>query len=217
MTIRICQNFRLLQNRKVLKNMVEVKCILPRQLKGEQMDCTKASDANEMGSDAANGYDVSIRNIVRQHKKNWKRIYFISVCIVVVTAVLFVKVVNGSFTQMSGCLYVSILMLFFAGWICFFAKDLLPTYYDKNKVNYVSQGIFRVHMTGLSFNNGNWGYICIVFKCFTLGIAVLYPIVFYICVFIGGSAVWDQIRYITLGIMLIAMVIVVYIVGKKYE
>lgn len=30
-TIRICQNFKSLQTRKVLKNMVAVKCILHRQ------------------------------------------------------------------------------------------------------------------------------------------------------------------------------------------
>ena len=33
--------------------------------------------------------------------------------------------------------------------ICFFAKDVLPTYYDANKINYVSQGIFRIHLVGL--------------------------------------------------------------------
>ena len=31
MIIRICQNFKSLQTRKALKNMVEVKCILHRQ------------------------------------------------------------------------------------------------------------------------------------------------------------------------------------------
>ena len=45
--------------------------------------------------------------------------------------------------------------------------------FDTNKVNFVSQGIFRIHMAGLSFNNANWGYVLTVFRVFTLGTGLI--------------------------------------------
>ena len=96
---------------------------------------------------------------------------------------------------MGDSLYVSLLMLFFAIWFCFFAKELLPAYYDRNKVNFVSQGIFRIHMAGLSFNNANWRYVLTVFRIFTLGTAILYPMICYISFLIGGISLWDRVKY----------------------
>ena len=108
-------------------------------------------------------------------------------------------------------------MLLFASWLCIFAKELLPTYYDTDKVNFVSQGIFRIHMAGLSFNNANWGYVLTIFRVFTLGIAILYPIICYISFLIGGVSLWDTVKYPAIVILLIGLLVVTYIVGKKYE
>ena len=41
-------------------------------------------------------------------------------------------------------------------------------------------------MAGLSFNNANWGYVLTVFRVFTLGTAILYPIICYISFLVGG-------------------------------
>ena len=119
----------------------------------------------------------------------------------------------------SGCpvIHISLLMLLFASWLCIFAKELLPTYYDTNKVNFVSQGIFRIHMAGLSFNNANWGYVLTVFRVFTLGTAILYPIICYISFLVGGISLWNTVKYPAIIILLIGMLVTTYIVGKKYE
>lgn len=50
-------------------------------------------------------------------------------------------------------------LLSFAGYFCFFAKDRLPEYYDDNKINAYSDGIFRMNMPGVYFNNRNWPHI----------------------------------------------------------
>lgn len=114
------------------------------------------------------------------------------------------------------CLVVG-LMLLFGGWFCLFAKDLLPAYYDNNKIDYVSQGIFRIHIAGLSFHNGNWPYICTTLKVCTLATAVLYPLAGILMIYVFSMEWWNHIQNILLAIVLGGMLISTYIVGKKYE
>ena len=97
------------------------------------------------------------------------------------------------------------------------AKDILPTYYDANKINYVSQGIFRIHLVGLSFNNGNWIYICTTLKIWTLATVVLYPLAGIIIINCLNIALWDILSKIFLIMILGGMVVSIYIIGKKYE
>ena len=72
-------------------------------------------------------------------------------------------------------------------------------------------------MVGLSFNNGNWTYVLTVFRVFTLSTAILYPIFFYISLLIGGVALWDVVKYVSIVVLLIGLIIATYIIGKKYE
>lgn len=182
-------------------------------LKGEKLREEKTLNSDEVENLVVNSLDLSLRNTTRQRKKNWIFAFLISIGIVIIEAILLI--VSGiSIKQMGDSLYISLLMLLFASWLCIFAKELLPTYYDTNKINFVSQGIFRIHMAGLSFNNANWGYVLTVF---TLGIAILYPIIFYISFLIGGVSLWDTVKYPAIIILLIGLLVVTYIVGKKYE
>ena len=185
-------------------------------LKGEKLREEKTLNSDEVENLVVNSLDLSLRNTTRQRKKNWIFAFLISIGIVIIEAILLI--VSGiSIKQMGDSLYISLLMLLFASWLCIFAKELLPTYYDTNKINFVSQGIFRIHMAGLSFNNANWGYVLIVFRVFTLGIAILYPIICYISFLIGGISLWDTVKYPAIIILLIGLLVVTYIVGKKYE
>lgn len=72
-------------------------------------------------------------------------------------------------------------------------------------------------MKSLTFNNANWGYVLTIFRVFTLGIAILYPIICYISFLIGGVSLWDTVKYPAIVILLIGLLVVTYIVGKKYE
>ena len=151
-------------------------------LQGEKLKENKTLNSDVVETLVVNSLDLSLRDTIRQRKKNWIFAFLISIGVVIVEAIL-LTVSGISIKQMGDSLYISLLMLLFASWFCVFAKELLPTYYDTNKVNFVSQGIFRIHMAGLSFNNANWGYVLTVFRVFTLGTAILYPIICYISFF----------------------------------
>ncbi len=65
--------------------------------------------------------------------------FFISI-----TEIIMLVVSESSLAEMKGdILLVTGGMLLFGAWFCFFVKDILPTYYDDNKINYVLQGIFK--------------------------------------------------------------------------
>lgn len=181
-------------------------------LQGEKLKENKTLNSDVVETLVVNSLDLSLRDTIRQRKKNWIFAFLISIGVVVIEAIL-LTVSGISIEQMGDSLYISLLMLLFASWLCIFAKELLPTYYDTNKVNFVSQGIFRIHMAGLSFNNANWGYVLTVFRVFTLGTAILYPIICYISFLVGGISLWNTVKYPAIIILLIGMLVTTYIVG----
>lgn len=117
-------------------------------LQGEKLKENKTLNSDVVETLVVNSLDLSLCDTIRQRKKNWIFAFLISIGVVVIEAIL-LTVSGISIEQMGDSLYISLLMLLFASWLCIFAKELLPTYYDTNKVNFVSQGIFRIHMAGL--------------------------------------------------------------------
>lgn len=154
--------------------------------------------------------------VIQQSKKKWRFVFLLSIIVVLIEILLLVNL-KFPFTQISDSILFSILMLLLASWFCLFAKDLLPNYYDKDKINFVHQGIFRIHTIGLSFNNGNWSYILIVLKIFTLAGAVLTPLLCYLTLLLGNIILWNRVKYIAIYIFIILLIMTIYIIGKKYE
>lgn len=185
-------------------------------LQGERLKKDQTLQSDVVENIVVNSLDLSLQDTIRQRKKNWIFAFLISVGVVVVEAIL-LTVSGISIEEMGDSLCISLLMLLFACWLCIFAKDLLPAFYDSNKVDFVSQGIFRIHMPGLSFNDDNWGSVLNVFRVFTLGTAILYPAICYGCFLIGGFEMWENIKYPAILILLGGLLVVTYIVGKKYE
>lgn len=185
-------------------------------LKGEKLCDEKPLNTVEVESLVVNSLDLSVRDSIRQRKKIWIIAFLITIGIVIVETMILI--VSGiSIELMKDSLCITGIMLLCASWFCVFAKDALPSYYDENKIDSVSQGIFRIHMIGLSFNNGNWTYVLSVFRVFTLSCSILFPFMCYISVFIGGVALWDTVKYVS-GVVLVAgLFVIIYIIGKKYE
>lgn len=185
-------------------------------LKGEKITDKETLNTSEVEDLVVNSLGLSVQNSIHRQKKKWIFAFLISFAIVIMETSLFT--ISGiSIKEMKDSLYIAIMMLLFASWFCIFAKDILPTYYDKNKINFVSQGIFRLHMIGLSFNNGNWPYVLTVFRIFTLANAILYPLSFYISFRVDGIALWNTVKIMFSLISFAILIIATYVIGKKYE
>ncbi len=76
-------------------------------------------------------------------------------------------------------LVVEVLSLIFGGYFCFFAKETIPAFYDQNKLNFYSDGPFRMNLPGVRFNNSNWPHIVRAARASLLAAAVAYPPVFF--------------------------------------
>lgn len=160
---------------------------------------------------------LPVLTALRRSRRGW--ITAFCLCLMAAAAEIFLLRRSGISWDALGkaVLPMSALFLFFGGWFCFFARDLLPGYYDENKIHFVSQGFLRLHLPGLSFHNGNWRPICTAIKAVSLSAAVLYPLLCLITVRLWGTAQWRPLEKPILLLFLAGLILAVYGTGKKYR
>lgn len=111
----------------------------------------------------------------------------------------------------------------FGVYFIFFAKEKIPAFYDQNKINYFSDGFFRMNVPGLYFNNRNWPHILNVMRiwsCLTLGCwAAVYAGIKWILMALRlpVMGIFGILLPLSLFAILGGLFIPVYVVGKKYE
>lgn len=122
-------------------------------------------------------------------------------------------------------LYLSpLLAAIFGAHFIFFAKERLPSFYDENRLNFYSSGVFRINMVGLRFNNSNWPHILRTLRCWCVGTLVLWPGIYtavrlaalHLCPS-GGLEIEMVLLCVTLAALLGGLFIPIYVVGRKYE
>ncbi len=60
------------------------------------------------------------------------------------------------------------LNLFFGIYFWFFLAEHLPSYYDENEIGFYSDGILKMNLPGIAFNNTNWPRIVKVLRLWSL-------------------------------------------------
>lgn len=111
--------------------------------------------------------------------------------------------------------------LTFGIYACFYSKDKLPTYYDENKISAYSDGIFRMNMPGVHFNNSNWKYIIGWIRIWSILALLVGPVVWFASCWLSQSMDWMSVytgSAVVTGVsILISVFIPIYYVAKKYE
>lgn len=105
----------------------------------------------------------------------------------------------------------------FGGYFCCFVKTKLPSFYDENSLNFFSDGIFRLNIAGMKFNNRNWKYIVKTIRISICSSMIMFPVINFV---MGNTIpnVWNSSgKYILLVIFLCNLFVPIYTVGKKYE
>lgn len=152
----------------------------------------------------------------RQQRKRRGIIMLVCVIIVFLECVL-LYALGYSLDQLAdNILTVEVLSLLFGGWLCLFAKETLPAYYDENKIHTYSDGIFRMNMAGIRFNNSNWPHILHAGRLWLMVVSVVFPLL-YLLVSRPFPAIWYSGKlYFTLFACLGAF-IPMMVAGKRYE
>ena len=95
------------------------------------------------------------------------------------------------------------LSFLFGAWFLLFARETLPAFYDENKINYYSQGPFRIHIAGVYFNNRNWPHVLRAGRISMLGIAVINPLLNFLLLKATGEVLWRRYEgYVCLAVVL---------------
>lgn len=113
-------------------------------------------------------------------------------------------------------LVYAVLGLVFGIYSFFFMKDRLPAYYDENKISVYGDGMFRMNMPGVYFNNSNWPYIGRVVRVWCMAALCGFPLVYWAVSWFFPE-LWEQGgRYVMLVMTLGGLFLPVWFVAKKY-
>lgn len=159
-----------------------------------------------------------------RRKKNgpiFAKLLAVSVAEVIVCAVLLFYILanerNPLYINCITCFgTLEILGIVFGVHIWLFMKDRLPSYYDENRISEYADGMFRMSMPGLYFNNKNWKPITVVLKKWNAAVLVGVPLwCIFMLLFIKEWSVALTFSLVVLVIFLFGLFVPVYVAGRK--
>lgn len=153
----------------------------------------------------------------RKHRKQNMLFFLLGLCFAG-TELFYILSRNITFQQLQDDNFFTIMLLSVLCCAYFFliAKDCLPLYYDSNKISFVSDGIFRINMPGVHFNNSNWPYVIRIARLWSFLLLACYPIGYHL-LHHAFQFNWKAYGSICLIILLLIFFIPLIIVAKKYE
>lgn len=111
-----------------------------------------------------------------------------------------------------------LLGIIFGAYFWLFVKERLPRFYDENPLSFYSDGIFKIQMPGMHFNNANWPHIVRTVRWYCILMPCLLPLVYELaCKLLPPGILFLIFLYIELFLILGGLFIPIYIVAKKYE
>ena len=93
----------------------------------------------------------------KQNRRRWGLAYLITLLLGVLELIFLSR---GLWDAM--CVFLFLPPAMAAGFgihFCFLAKEKLPVYYDQYKIDFYGDGMFRMNVPGVHFNNSNWPHI----------------------------------------------------------
>ena len=150
-------------------------------------------------------------------KKKWRPVWFASLAVSAAELWLLYRLGLTGEELGNHVALVEGLCLLFGGWLCLFARDVLPGYYDQGKISFYADGPFRMNLAGVHFNNRNWPHILRAMRLWTTVTPVVYPALYWVLRHAVPAAWGDWwtgplMRAACLGLVLPAV-----IQGKRYE
>ncbi len=105
----------------------------------------------------------------------------------------------------------------FGAYFCFFAPVRLPDYYDENEIGFFYDGIMRMNMPGISFNNRNWpGIMRVVSRWCAVSMAAR-PLVWLGANFLLKEARMPLGMPVLMTAYMLGLFVPVYIAGSRYR
>lgn len=124
----------------------------------------------------------------------------------------------GVLALSSSLLTLEGLSLCFGIYAWFFMKERLPAYYDENKINAYSDGVFRINLPGdIRFNNSNWPHIVRFLRRWTAVTMLLAPLLCILASFVHSFWLNFGLQQGALILYLCTLFVPMYALAKKYQ
>lgn len=159
----------------------------------------------------------------KEHRKWWGKWFFVAVlaCGLELWLLRGVEWLWGD--ELVFTILAPAMALGFGVYLVFFSKEKLPVFYDQYQLDFISDGVFRMNVPGVRFNNRNWPHILNgmrTWACLTL--AGWVPL--YCLLYLGLSLIFQNewLRFMVLLPLVLfgifaGLFMPVYILGKKYK
>lgn len=110
--------------------------------------------------------------------------------------------------EIANFLTPGILGVIFSTYLWLVVDERLPSYYDENKISFVAQGIFRMNMVGVYFNNKNWKKILTYLRIWIILLMVIYPM---------AGFLNDKYAMIAMAVVIITTFAPIYVISMKNQ
>lgn len=161
------------------------------------------------------------QEVQREHRRTWGKWYFLALGAFAVEVMALWGQLWDELTSLR--ILAPLLAGIFGAYFIFGAKEKIPAFYDQHRLNFYSDGVFRMNVPGVYFNNRNWPHIVNAIRtwaCVTLGCWLpVYEGIKWVLVTLRVPEEWAMFILLLLALLAIlgGMFIPVYVVGRKYE
>ena len=111
-----------------------------------------------------------------------------------------------------GCIFGVV----FGAYFFFWTEEVLPRYYDENRISHIEQGVFRMNVPGVSFNNRNWPHILKGLRIWSALSDLLMPPVCALAT-LAGRVTGVDFAMVVLLAYLGGLFLPVVVIARKYE
>ncbi len=132
----------------------------------EKIDASQVDELVEKAIELNKEPDISKR----------KRFKIYVICLIIGAAATYYFYKNNGAQYYQSLIVIEILTAIFGAYFMFFVKERLPKYFDDNKVDYYTDGFFRLHTPGVYYNNRNWPHIIRNARISLMAIMAAFPL-----------------------------------------
>lgn len=163
------------------------------KIEGEKVDASQVDELVEKAIELNKEPDIPKR----------KRFKIYIICLLVGAAATYYFYKNNGAQYYQSLIVIEILTAIFGAYFMFFVKERLPKYFDDNKVDYYTDGFFRLHTPGVYYNNRNWPYIIRNARISLMIVMVALPVAsILVRIFFSGNLSYSMVTGFSFGAIL---------------
>lgn len=152
--------------------------------------------------------EINREDEINKGKEKFKRAVFLALAFIFIGIEYYFLYRKFNY-DINNFLTIGILGVIFSIYLFLLIDERLPSYYDENKISFVSKGFFRINVVGINFSNKNWKPILKFLRFWIIGSMIIFPIIFN---FKNSTyLIWSAILFF------LSLFVPLYGIGKYYE